>query len=256
MDNSLPKSFAAVGAGQDWALLYDKAAWDKTNVESGFKSLKNPGAPLSKGVVGAGAGQPWMLLYDGVPTLQESGFESLKNPGAVLSKGVVGAGMNQHWALMYDGVPNLQESPFLAAGLAALSLHRRVFCSKYVKSLGYLRREKIGGDKVSYIQAINECLVNFKKIKKGSYKIKPADLQGSKTDINALLDQTSSETGVPANDPNLDNLPAPTAKEVQDTTAIAAPATASPMKWILIAVAIVIVIVAIVIFMRKRAAKA
>ena len=247
--NTLPKSVVGFGAGQQWAILGDPAQNVAAENESNYGTL-------TKGVVGFGAGQDWAIL--GNPGATE------RNEVGYISKGLVGFGAGQDWALIYKGNPaqimGEEESGVLgiaAGGAAALGLtYRRNFCRRYIKSLGYLRREKIGGNKVAYIQAMNECLVNFKKIKKGRYKIKPADNMGAMTNVDALLLEAEKETGIKANDPRIDQVPPPTQQEAMAEANAARQAegagTGMNKTWIIVAVVAVVVIVAVVIYLRRR----
>lgn len=247
--NTLPKSVVGFGAGQEWAILGDPAQNVAAEQESNYGTL-------TKGVVGFGAGQDWAILGDpGNAERTEVGY---------LSKGLVGFGAGQDWALIYKGNPEqiaAEEAGFVLAGVGAAAAavglsYRRNFCRKYIKSLGYLRREKIGGDKRAYIQAMNECLVNFKKIKKGQYKIKPADNMGAMTNVDALLLETEKETGVKANDPRVEQTPPPTQQEAMAEANAARQAekegTGMNKTWIIVAVVAVVVIVAVVIYLRRR----
>lgn len=213
---------------------------------------------LPKSVVGFAAGQQWAILGD---PAQNVAAEQESNYGT-LTKGVVGFGAGQQWAILGDpGNPEqiaAEEAGFVLAGgaeLVGLS-YRRNFCRKYIKSLGYLRREKSGGNKAAFIQAMNECLVNFKKIKKGRYKIKPADNMGAMTNVDALLLETEEETGVKANDPRVEQTPPPTQQEAMAEVNAARQAegagTGMSKTWIIVAVVAVVVIVAVVIYLRRR----
>lgn len=241
--NTLPKSVVGFGAGQEWAILGDPAQNVAAENESNYGTL-------TKGVVGFGAGQDWAIL--GNPGATE------RNEVGYISKGLVGFGAGQDWALVYNGNPAqiMGEEESNVLGVAALGLtYRRNFCRRYIKSLGYLRREKIGGNKVAYIQAMNECLVNFKKIKKGRYKIKPADNMGAMTNVDALLLEAEKETGIKANDPRIDQVPEPTQQEAMAEANAARQAEKDGNKnrtWIIVAAVAVVVIVAVVIYLRRR----
>lgn len=236
--NTLPKSVVGFGAGQEWAILGDPA----TNVA---EQESNYGT-LTKGVVGFGAGQDWAIL--GNPSAAE------RNEVGYLSKGLVGFGAGQDWALVYKGNPEqiAAEEANYSFGQKKGGIFRRSFCRKYVKSLGYLRSEKKGGDKAAFIQAMNECLVNFKQIKKGRYKIKPADNMGSMTDVAALLNDAERETGVSKNDPSTDMVAPPTQQEVMAEANTLRQAEGGNKTWIIIAAVAVVVIVAVVIYLRRR----
>jgi hypothetical protein len=241
--NTLPKSVVGFGAGQEWAILGDPAQNVAAEQESNYGTL-------TKGVVGFGAGQDWAILGDpGNAERTEVGY---------LSKGLVGFGAGQDWALIYKGNPEqiAAEEANYSFGQKKGGIFRRSFCRKYVKSLGYLRSEKKGGDKAAFIQAMNECLVNFKQIKKGRYKIKPADNMGSMTDVAALLNDAERETGVSKNDPSTDMVTAPTQQEAMAEANAARQAekegTGMNKTWIIVAVVAVVVIVAVVIYLRRR----
>lgn len=206
---------------------------------------------LPKTVVGFGAGQDWAILGNpGDAERTEVGY---------ISKGLVGFGAGQDWALVYKGNPGevmSEDNNFVFVAPAAIAVaYRRNFCRRYVKSLGYLRREKIGGDKRAFIQAMNECLVNFKKIKKGQYKMKPADTMGANTDLNAILAEAEKETGISANDVRVENVPAPTQKDVMTEANAARQAeerTGVNKTWIIVAAVAVLAIIAVVFYLRSR----
>ena len=244
--NTLPKSVVGFGAGQEWAILGDPAQNVAAENESNYGTL-------TKGVVGFGAGQDWAIL--GNPGATE------RNEVGYISKGLVGFGAGQDWALIYKGNPaqimgEEEESNARGRAMGKGGVFRRGFCRKYVKSLGYLRSEKKGGDKAMYIQAFNECLVNFKKIKKGQYKIKPADNMGAMTNVDALLLEAEKETGINRNDPANDQVPPPTQQEAMAEANAARQAegagTGMNKTWIIVAVVAVVVIVAVVIYLRRR----
>lgn len=210
MDNNiLPKGIIGFGAGQSWAILYDQMPWKGvSNSESNYGTIP-------AGVTAFGAGQQWGLLYGQNPNVP---FMPPYQPGkditesqfdGELPKQIVGLGAGQDWALLYpsansnydgEGDEVNEEEDFVGLGIGAGILakkgkiFKRSFCRKYVKSLGYLRRENLGGDKISYIQAINECLVNYKDIKAKKYKIKPMDKEGELVDVDKLVADTETET--------------------------------------------------------------
>ena len=245
---TLSKGQVGYGAGQQWAILYD----GPLGVNKMATNESNYGT-LPKSIVGYGAGQHWAALYGAnkavqytppsMPGITESGF---------LSKGVVGAGAGQDWALMYDRnglIPNGSHESNFKINLPAF---RRAFCRKYVKSLGYLRREGIGGDKVAYIQAMNDCLVHFSDIKKGAYKIKPADkFTNGSINIDSLLVDSERETGVNKNDPALNNMARPSSDEMERTSG-----GSNTMMYVMIAVAILIIIAMFMYFRSKNKAAA
>ena len=238
--NTLPKSVVGFGAGQEWAILGDPAQNVAAEQESNYGTL-------TRGVVGFGAGQDWAIL--GNPGDAE------RNEVGYLSKGLVGFGAGQDWALVYKGNPAeiMDDEANYSFGQKKGGVFRRSFCRKYVKSLGYLRSEKKGGDKAAFIQAMNECLVNFKRIKKGQYKIKPADNLGAMTDVAALLNDAERETGVSKNDPSTDMVTAPTQQEAMaEANALRQAEGGGNKTWIIVAAVAVVVIVAVVIYLRRR----
>ena len=202
MDNNiLPKGIVGFGAGQSWAILYDQMPWKGvSNSESNYGTIP-------AGVTAFGAGQQWGLLYGKNPNVP---FMPPYQPGkditesqfdGELPKQIVGLGAGQDWALLYpsansnyDGEGDEVDEEEDFDGFKNIKLFKRSFCRKYVKSLGYLRRENLGGDKISYIQAINECLVNYKQIKNRTYKIKPMDKEGELVDVDKLVADTETET--------------------------------------------------------------
>ncbi len=254
---TLSKGQVGFGANQQWAILMDPPIIPNGNIAS--KSESGYGA-LPAGVVGFGANQDWAILYSKNPA---TGYDPSKiwdsrsqrdSNSNYLSKGVVGAGAGQDWALMYDRgglVPKTgQESGFKINLPPAF---RRAFCRKYVKSLGYLRREGIGGDKVAYIQAINDCLVHFSDIKKGKYKMKPADNMGSATNIDAILSESEQETGLSKNDPSLNNMNPPSSDEMESSRM---GGSNNMMMYALIALAVIAIIFLVIYFRRKNAKNA
>ena len=199
MDNNiLPKGIVGFGAGQSWAILYDQMPWKGvSNSESNYGTIP-------AGVTAFGAGQQWGLLYGQNPNVP---FMPPYQPGkditesqfdGELPKQIVGLGAGQDWALLYPSANSNYDGEGDEVneedGFKNIKLFKRSFCRKYVKSLGYLRREKLGGDKISYIQAINECLVNYKQIKNRTYKIKPMDKEGELVDVDKLVVDTETET--------------------------------------------------------------
>lgn len=220
MDNNvLPKGIVGFGAGQQWAVLYDQMPNQLSNSENNYETIpameteSQFNGELS-GLVGVGAGQDWAMLY----------------PNANLNSNYDGEGEEDE----EDGYKNKK-------------LFKRAFCRKYVKSLGYLRREKIGGDKIAYIQAINECLVNYNDIKAKRYKQKPLDKEGELTDVDKLVADTEKEEA---------SLQPPMKESISDTssdTGVDTKDTKEKSKTIIyVILAIVVVVIAVVLYKKYK----
>jgi hypothetical protein len=139
------------------------------------------------------------------------------------------------------------ESGFLALG--ALSLYRQTYCKRLCRSLGYEKKEKLGGDKRAFLKCKSECLINFKAIKKKRYKIIPASPADPEVDLDLLDKETSAETGVKPTAADVERAPSPTPAELAPEQK-----KSKTMMYVIIGVVLLLVIVGAVIMMRKKAA--
>jgi hypothetical protein len=135
--------------------------------------------------------------------------------------------------------------------LAIPAIFKQTYCKRVCRSLGYEKKEKLGGDKGAFLRCKSDCLIHFKDVKKGKYKIKPAE-PGASVDLAALDKETAAETGVKA----------PTAAELEKSTDMtpaeaeaAAGGKSNTMMYIIIAVVALVIIVGAVLMMRKKSAQ-
>lgn len=194
---------------------------------------------LNSGIIGAAAGQNWALVGEPLEVGFTQAELSGENPG--LSSGVIAAGAGQSWGLV-------GEYPFIgvvAAPLLGVGIYRRNFCGRYCKSLGYLR----SSDKNAFKICINDCMVNFKKIKRGKYKIKPFDAMGT-ANVDALLADAEKDTKVSRTEGDKEI----SQSEITDLVNKTTEDTKGSNLWLYIGggIALVLVIVIVILLLRRK----
>lgn len=133
--------------------------------------------------------------------------------------------------------------------LAGFGLYKQTYCKRLCRSLGYEKREKLGGDKSAFSKCKNDCVVHFKEIKKKKYKINPATPKDPEVDLDAIDSETSKETGVKPTAEDVERS-APTPEEI----AAAGGGGNKTMIYVLIGVVLLVIIIAAVMMMRKKPA--
>ena len=133
------------------------------------------------------------------------------------------------------------ESNFLLLGPGALSLRKEIFCGRFCKSLGYMRRE----DKSAFKKCKASCKINFKRAKKGQWKY-PAAPEGIEEVIDPVkLDNESSQAASQVTQQQAQ-------QNVQRANEEVSTEKSKMTMWIIIAVVAVVLIVGAIILVRRK----
>lgn len=200
---------------------------------------------LNSGIIGAAAGQNWALVGEPLEVGFTQAELSGENPG--LSSGVIAAGAGQSWGLVGE-YPFLGIGASVATGVPMLGVgvYRRNFCGRYCKSLGYLR----SSDKNAWKVCVNDCMINFKKIKRGKYKIKPFDAMGGDTNVDDLLAQAERETKISRTEGDKEI----SQSEITDVVNKTTQDTKGSNLWIYIGggIALILVVIIVILLLRRK----
>ena len=109
-------------------------------------------------------------LYETSPLPQESSWWSLNQ-----QYGIQRGAQKYLWRNFNSS----NQSDFLGIFAIPWVAKTLFFCTQYCKSLGYHRKN----DKIAMSKCKNECRINIKQIKKGKYKIPPAEANIPEPDI-------------------------------------------------------------------------
>ena len=243
LESSFSQGVVGVGIGNDGFLLWNNnpLGTDVSGLnESGFTqetvayAIGSQGmslSPFSENPIGAsesgyGCGQN-----------NESGFTQ---EAVAFAIGEQGMSLNPFGDYESEQEENT-ESNFLLLGPGALSLRKEIFCGRFCKSLGYMRRE----DKSAFKKCKASCKINFKRAKKGQWKY-PAAPEGIEEVIDPVkLDNESSQAASQVTQQQAQ-------QNVQRANEEVSTEKSKMTMWIIIAVVAVVLIVGAIILVRRK----
>jgi len=250
---------------------------NNSNNNNQMNNQENLESSFSQGVVGAGMGNDGFLLWNNNPLgtdvsgLNESGFTQETVAYAIGSQGMslspfsenpIGSsesGFTQETVAYAIGEQGMSLNPFadyeseqeentesnflFLGGALALPLAKDIFCGRFCKSLGYMRRE----DKSGFKRCKATCKINYKKAKKGQWKY-PAAPEGIEEVIDPVkLDNESSQVAAQATQQQAQ-------QNAQRANDDAAQQKGKMTMWIIIAVVAVVLIVGAIILVKRNKA--
>lgn len=242
-ESSFTQGMVGLGMGNDGFLL-----WNEQPLETDVSGINESG--FTQETVAYAIGSQGMALepFSENPIgASESGYGCGQNNESGFTQEAVAYAIGEQGMALnpfgdYESEQEANtESNFLLLGLGALSLRKDIFCGRYCKSLGYMRRE----DKSAFKKCKANCKINFKKAKKGNWKY-PAAPEGIEEEIDPKkLDTESTQAATQA------------VQQQSQQNAERANEEASKQKsqmtvWIIIAVVAVVLIIGTILLVRRN----